>query len=381
MNATSIDIKDILVSEGSFVFGTDLFIGTQPPEPVNCVTIFDTSNSPADGTIDGDNVFFQESLLLWIRNSSYEAANLQAQAIIGLLHNRAGFTQNDTFYLYCNLQSGPNGIAGDDEENYTVSLNFNLQRKSGIVPAAEFLTFVKLVQALVAGENITLSVNEEAETITITAEENLPIIYMRSNGTFIQYSNDNVDWINVIALADITGEQGEQGEQGIPGVNGADGREVEFQKSVTHIQWRYVGDSEWIDLVALADLKGEQGIPGTSGVTVIQDADDVDKTDMATGRTLVYNEVTEKHEYKTNLQKLTATITIAVADWSGGLTCTKAVAGLLATDSIRREMDRTNALLYGAAVITGDSSVDGQITFTCTTTPTSEIVIPLTILR
>jgi hypothetical protein len=84
----------------------------------------------------------------------------------------------------------------------------------------------------------------------------------------------------------------------------------------------------------------------------------------------------------TPTQKLTATITIAVADWEGGFTCTKAVAGLLTTDTVLKAMDRANALLYGAAIITGDSeSVAGQITFTAETTPTSEIVIPIEILR
>jgi len=47
---------------------------------------------------------------------------------------------------------------------------------------------------------------------------------------------------------------------------GDDGEEVELQKSLTHIQWRYVGDVSWTDLVALTDLKGIQGIPGI-GIT------------------------------------------------------------------------------------------------------------------
>lgn len=170
MNPTSVDIKDILVAEGGFAFGTDLFIGTQPPTPLNCVTLFDTTTSPPDGTIDGNNVFFQEGLMVWVRNESYEAAFLQAQGIISLLHNRAGFTQNETFYLYCNLQSGPNALGeGDDEEGTILTLNFNLQRKSGIVPAGDFLTFAKLVHALVAGTGITLTVDETNQTITFVS--------------------------------------------------------------------------------------------------------------------------------------------------------------------------------------------------------------------
>ena len=82
------------------------------------------------------------------------------------------------------------------------------------------------------------------------------------------------------------------------------------------------------------------------------------------------------------IYKLTATITIAVADWSGGLTCTKLVTGLLTTDIVLPVMNRSNFDLYSTAYITADSSsVAGQITFTAGTTPTSEIVIPIEIIR
>ena len=50
------------------------------------------------------------------------------------------------------------------------------------------------------------------------------------------------------------------------GQPGKDGREIEIQNNGTAIQWRYVGDEEWTDLVQLSDLKGV-GIPegGTTG--------------------------------------------------------------------------------------------------------------------
>ena len=34
---------------------------------------------------------------------------------------------------------------------------------------------------------------------------------------------------------------------------------MNYKKSSTHIQWRVVGDTNWIDLVALSDLKGDAG--------------------------------------------------------------------------------------------------------------------------
>lgn len=64
---------------------------------------------------------------------------------------------------------------------------------------------------------------------------------------------------------------------------GTDGREIELQKTQTHIQWRYVGTEEWFDLVSLDEIsfkhsdftpeqlqalkgvKGDKGDPGTNG--------------------------------------------------------------------------------------------------------------------
>ena len=49
---------------------------------------------------------------------------------------------------------------------------------------------------------------------------------------------------------------------------GSDAREVELRKSDTALQWRYTGDSEWNDLISLAEItgpQGEQGIPGPQG--------------------------------------------------------------------------------------------------------------------
>lgn len=46
---------------------------------------------------------------------------------------------------------------------------------------------------------------------------------------------------------------------------GSDAREIELQKSETAIQWRYVGDETWKDLVDLADLKGDPGPQGPAG--------------------------------------------------------------------------------------------------------------------
>lgn len=49
------------------------------------------------------------------------------------------------------------------------------------------------------------------------------------------------------------------------GDTSAPAKEIELQVSATHIQWRYKGDTSWINLIALEQLKGAKGDPGVKG--------------------------------------------------------------------------------------------------------------------
>lgn len=51
-----------------------------------------------------------------------------------------------------------------------------------------------------------------------------------------------------------TGPQGIQGETGPIGPQGIDGKQVELQRTTTHIQWRYT-DEEWKDLISIDELR------------------------------------------------------------------------------------------------------------------------------
>lgn len=61
------------------------------------------------------------------------------------------------------------------------------------------------------------------------------------------------------------GADGAPGADGLPGADGEDGREVELQTSATHVQWRYVGDVAWTDLIALTAITGPAGADGADG--------------------------------------------------------------------------------------------------------------------
>jgi hypothetical protein len=130
-------------------------------------------------------------------------------------------------------------------------------------------------------------------------------VELRSNSGYIQWRYKGFNkWINLYALQDLKGapgkdgkngkdglpgQKGEPGAQGQPGIAGtpgargpqgapgidgldgkdgkpgADGREIELNKSSTHVQWRYVGETIWHNLILLTELKGAKGERGAKG--------------------------------------------------------------------------------------------------------------------
>jgi len=67
-------------------------------------------------------------------------------------------------------------------------------------------------------------------------------------------------------------------------------------------------------------------------------------------------------------------VTIAVADWSGGTTCSKTVTGVTATSTNQIAIETiANGDAWAAANIYATGQSADQIDFTCTTTPTAAI--------
>ena len=330
MNAPSIDIKDLMVLEGTWEFGTDLFIGTQPTTPMNCTTIFDTSTNPPDGTVSGNKVFLHESLMMWVRNSSYEAAYLEAQAIISILHNKARFTLSSTYYLYANLQSGPNTLTEGGEDYSEFSINFELLRKSGIAASSSFLTFADLVTDLVAGTNITLTVDETEETITIASTAITTVSWGDIEGSI----SAQTDLVDALALK-VDKEAGK-------GLSANDYTDLEKTK-----------------LGNIAD-----------GAEVNVNAD----WDSSSGDSEILNKPTIIAQTEVDL-------TIAVADWLAGTTAVKTVTGVTATSTQLYNMIKVNQDLWGEFNLCANAQATDQITFVSDSTPTSEIVVKILIQK
>lgn len=97
-------------------------------------------------------------------------------------------------------------------------------------------------------------------------------VQLQTSATHVQwrYVGDTT-WINLIALTAITGPQGPAGATGATGATGAagptgaTGQNIELQTSATHVQWRVVGGSTWTNLVALSAITGPAGATGAAG--------------------------------------------------------------------------------------------------------------------
>ena len=70
-------------------------------------------------------------------------------------------------------------------------------------------------------------------------------------------------------IVDLSGVQGIQGPKGDKGDKGQDGKEIELQKSSTHIQWKYTTEdtSAWRNLIAISEITGPAGQGGSSNPT------------------------------------------------------------------------------------------------------------------
>lgn len=93
-------------------------------------------------------------------------------------------------------------------------------------------------------------------------------VELQKTSTHIQWRLTGGSWTNLVALSEL------KGDAGTP---------IEIQVSATHIQWRYVGGGAWTNIVALADLEGDQGMQGPRGAQILNGARDPVSGDGANG--------------------------------------------------------------------------------------------------
>jgi hypothetical protein len=131
MNAQSIDIKDMLEAESSLglAFGTNLFIGKEPSEPDETVTIFDTGGFPDQLTLTRGENYEYPSIQIRVRGNSYPDGMALGLLIKDALHGRANESWNGTLYTVIYAVNGPAFLDWDASDRARFIINFNLQRR------------------------------------------------------------------------------------------------------------------------------------------------------------------------------------------------------------------------------------------------------------
>jgi hypothetical protein len=137
MNSTARDEATMLeeaewdsssASNLELVFATNLFIGREPAQPKDCVTIYDTPGLPPYIGLN-DTGYEYPSIQIRVRNTSYLYGMLLCERIKDSLHGRHGETWGGTLYTSIVCSTAPAMLEWDDNGNAIFYLNFNLQRR------------------------------------------------------------------------------------------------------------------------------------------------------------------------------------------------------------------------------------------------------------
>jgi hypothetical protein len=131
MSLVSEDIRDLLLASDCTLdlkFGTNLFVGFEPSEPDNCVTIYDSAVVPTT-EFNADDVYYYGSFQVRVRNRKYIDGMNIATAVMEFLHNRGHEPMGGGHYELIQCTSGPALLGVDEQGRFIFVVNFSYQRR------------------------------------------------------------------------------------------------------------------------------------------------------------------------------------------------------------------------------------------------------------
>ena len=149
-------------------------------------------------------------------------------------------------------------------------------------------------------------------------------------------------------------------KEALAGATGEDGREIELDKVGDYLVWRYVGDSSWNNLIAIADITGPQGPQGEKGEPgdPANLTDYPTKTDMEDAISAAVDNLAAPYATKEELADYvtaeTANATYATKDELSGKLDSDALAGYATTVGVQTAIsEATDGLATSAELTTG----------------------------
>lgn len=133
MNIPSEDIKNMLLNEDSsfleYTFTKDIYIGSEPTVPDNCITIFDTPGMGPMLTLDQYTAQEYPSVQIRVRNNSYKEGWNQLHDVMVALHGRANETWDGTMYDTVRCSMNPTFLSWDENGRAIFVATFDIRRK------------------------------------------------------------------------------------------------------------------------------------------------------------------------------------------------------------------------------------------------------------
>lgn len=130
MNAPSLDIKDIMVGKGlGLTFGRNLFVGLEPANPPDSVTVFDGPGGGFGPGYNPEERYEYRAVNVRVRAVRYEAGMKLAQEIVKSLHKLSGTVVGQTLYTLIKAIDTP-GLTGYDQNGRAwITFNLEIQRR------------------------------------------------------------------------------------------------------------------------------------------------------------------------------------------------------------------------------------------------------------
>jgi hypothetical protein len=133
MNGAAVDIKSIIeyyYADSSDVDLYEIFVGKEPAEPANCISIFETGIGSPQLTFDRSEIYEYTSVQIRVRTTNYLNGWSIINEIKNILHGRANETWGGgTIYTLIRCSVSPALLDYDKNQRVRFVVSFNIQRR------------------------------------------------------------------------------------------------------------------------------------------------------------------------------------------------------------------------------------------------------------
>ena len=127
MTSLAKDFATMIADAGEGILATNLFVGKEPSDPANCVTVYETGGGEQDPKWAIDELTTQ----VRVRAFRYEIGHVKANRIKMALEGAAPRVVNGSRYAGFWCSSGVNHLMRDKNDRAIFTLDFRVVREPG----------------------------------------------------------------------------------------------------------------------------------------------------------------------------------------------------------------------------------------------------------